>query len=105
MQKELLKEAQTIVEERRSSVVLGIQGEPGRDGVFQWVSGPPTAGKTALLAYNKNSGALRTAQVTALPLLQPSFECVKTLVPAQYKLPAFVYPLTDWQGTYLYAIV
>lgn len=64
MQNELLKEARTIVEERRSSVVLGIKGEPHRDGVFQWVEGPPTAGKPAVLAYNANSGALRNAQVT-----------------------------------------
>ena len=63
MQSELLKEARTIVEERRSSVVLGIKGEPNREGVFQWVEGPPTAGKPAVLAYNANSGALRNAQV------------------------------------------
>lgn len=63
MQNELLKEARTIVEERRSSVVLGIKGEPNREGVFQWVEGPPTAGKPAVLAYNANSGPLRNAQV------------------------------------------
>lgn len=63
MQNELLKEARTIVEERRSSVVLGIKGEPNREGVFQWVEGPPTAAKPAVLAYNANSGALRNAQV------------------------------------------
>lgn len=63
MQHELLKEARTIVEERRSSVVLGIKGEPNREGVFQWVEGPPTAGKPAVLAYNANSGPLRNAQV------------------------------------------
>lgn len=63
LQAELLKEARTIVEERRSAVVMGIRGEAGRDGVFQWVNGPPTAGKPATLAYNKNSGALRSAQV------------------------------------------
>ena len=63
MQAELLKEARTIVEERRSSVVLGIKGEPSREGVFQWVEGPPTAGQPAVLAYNANSGALRHAQV------------------------------------------
>ncbi|KAL0019255.1 hypothetical protein WJX77_003507, partial [Trebouxia sp. C0004] len=59
---ELMKEARTIVEERRSAVVMGIRGESGRDGVFQWVSGPPTAGKPATLAYNKNSGGLRNSQ-------------------------------------------
>ena len=58
-----MKEARTIVEERRSAVVMGIRGESGRDGVFQWVSGPPTAGKPATLAYNKNSGGLRNSQV------------------------------------------
>ena len=58
-----MKEARTIVEERRSAVVTGIRGESGRDGVFQWVSGPPTAGKPATLAYNKNSGGLRNSQV------------------------------------------
>ncbi len=63
LQNELMKEARTIVEERRSAVVMGIRGESGRDGVFQWVSGPPTAGKPATLAYNKNSGGLRNSQV------------------------------------------
>ena len=63
MQNELLKEARTIVEERRSSVVLGIKGEPSREGVFQWVDGAPTAGRSATLAYNANSGPLRNAQV------------------------------------------
>ncbi len=58
-----MKEARTIVEERRSAVVMGIRGESGRDGVFQWVTGPPTAGKPATLAYNKNSGGLRNSQV------------------------------------------
>lgn len=66
MQNELLKEARTIVEERRSSVVLGIKGEPNREGVFQWVEGPPIAGKPAVLAYNANSGSLRNAQVGVL---------------------------------------
>ncbi|KAL3139315.1 hypothetical protein ABBQ38_003653 [Trebouxia sp. C0009 RCD-2024] len=65
---ELLKEARTIVAERRSSVVLGIKGEPNRDGVFQWVEGPPTAGKPAVLAYNANSGPLRNAQGVVLHL-------------------------------------
>ena len=60
----LLAEARLIVEERRSRVVLGIQGQASRDGVFQWVGGPPKAGQPATLAYNKNSGALRNAQVT-----------------------------------------
>ena len=64
MQKELLTEARTIVEERRSGVVLGIQGQASRDGVFQWVGGPPKAGQKATLAYNKNSGALRHSQVS-----------------------------------------
>ncbi len=63
LQNELMKEARTIVEERRSAVVMSIHGESGRDGVFQWVSGPPTAGKPATLAYNKNSGGLRKSQV------------------------------------------
>ena len=63
LQNELMKEARTIVEERRSAVVMGIRGESGRDGVFQWVSGPPTASKPATLAYNKNSGGLRNSQV------------------------------------------
>lgn len=65
---ELMKEARTIVEERRSAVVMGIRGESGRDGVFQWVSGPPTAGKPATLAYNKNSGGLRNSQGVLLHL-------------------------------------
>ncbi len=62
-----MKEARTIVEERRSAVVTGIRGEAGRDGVFQWVNGPPNAGKPAMLAYNKNSGALRNGQVRTFP--------------------------------------
>ncbi len=63
LQNELMKEARTIVEERRSAVVMGMRGESGRDGVFQWVTGPPTAGKPATLAYNKNSDGLRNSQV------------------------------------------
>lgn len=79
LQNELLKEARTIVEERRSSVVLGIKGEANREGVFQWVDGPPTAGKPARLAYNANSGQLRNAQVCFSPsqheLLPLAFHC------------------------------
>ena len=48
--------------ERRSPVVLGIKGEPNRTGHFQWVTTPPTAGKTATLAYNKNAGQVRNGQ-------------------------------------------
>lgn len=65
----MLKEARTIVEERRSAAVLSIQGQPSRDGVFQWVGGPPKAGQQATLAYNKNAGALRNAQVILLRFL------------------------------------
>ena len=63
LQNELMKEARTIVEERRSAVVMGMRGESGRVGVFQWVTGPPTASKPATLAYNKNSDGLRNSQV------------------------------------------
>ena len=78
MQNELLKEARIIVEERRSSVVLGIKGEPHREGVFQWVEGPPTAGNPAVLAYNANSGALRNAQVTINDHMQTGFYLTHT---------------------------
>ena len=52
------------MEERRSGVVMGIHGQASREGVFQWIGGPPKAGRKATLAYNKNSGALRHAQVS-----------------------------------------
>lgn len=73
MQAEYLREAKTITAERRSPVVQGIKGEPQREGHFQWLTGAPTAGKQAQLAYNKNAGAIRHSQVcAALPSWQQS---------------------------------
>lgn len=52
-------EAQAMVADRRGPEIAALRTEPGRPGVFAWAGGGPVAGTTALLAYNKNAGALR----------------------------------------------
>ena len=59
LQEEMLAEAQAMVAERRGPEIAALRTEPGRDRVFAWAGGPPRAGQTALLAYNKACGALR----------------------------------------------
>ena len=60
-QEEMLREAEALVAERRTPEVAAVRTEQGREGVFAWAGGPPRAGETAVLAYNKACGALRCA--------------------------------------------
>lgn len=53
------KEAEASVAARRSPELAALQTEQGRTGVFAWAGCPPTAGESAVLAYNKASGPLR----------------------------------------------
>jgi hypothetical protein len=62
-QEEMLKEATAIVAERRVPEIAALPTEAGREGVFAWAGGPPTAGQPAVLAYNKAQGPLRFAMV------------------------------------------
>jgi hypothetical protein len=61
LQEEMLKEATSIVDERRGPEIAALRTEPGRQGVFAWAGGPPRAGQRAVLAYNKAHGPLRWA--------------------------------------------
>lgn len=56
----MLKEATAIVADRRVPEIAALPSEAGRDGVFAWAEGPPTAGQQAVLAYNKAHGPLRS---------------------------------------------
>ncbi len=58
-QEEMLKEATAIVAERRGPEISALRTELGRQGVFAWAGGLPTAGQRAFLAYNKAHGPLR----------------------------------------------
>ena len=59
VQEEMLQEAEAMVAARRGPEIAVLRTEPGRDRVFAWAGGPPRAGATAVLAYNKACGALR----------------------------------------------
>ena len=68
VQAQLRTDAAILEEERSSSMVLSIHTEPRREGVFDWLGGPPSAGKKATFVYNKQSSPLASAQVTCLQL-------------------------------------
>lgn len=55
------REAEASVAARRSPELAALRTEPSRPGVFAWAGGPPAAGESAVLAYNKASGPLRPA--------------------------------------------
>ncbi|CAL8472333.1 g11876 [Coccomyxa elongata] len=63
---EMLKEATAIVAERRGPEIAALRTEQGRQGVFAWAGGGPTAGQRAVLAYNKAHGPLRHARDVVL---------------------------------------
>jgi hypothetical protein len=72
LQEEMLQEAEAMVAERRGPEIAAVRAEPGRDRVFAWAGGPPRAGATAVLAYNKACGALRRAPCASrTPCHQP----------------------------------
>lgn len=52
------REAEASVAARRSPELAALRTEPSRPGVFAWAGGPPAAGESAVLAYNKASGPL-----------------------------------------------
>jgi hypothetical protein len=52
-------EAAAIVAERRGPALSSCNQEVSRGDVFSWVNGHPTAGGSAMLAYNKRHGPLR----------------------------------------------
>ena len=55
------REAEASVAARRGPELAALRTEPSRAGVFAWAGGPPAAGESAVLAYNKASGPLRRA--------------------------------------------
>ena len=58
---EMRAEAEELVAARRRKEVdvVAAIAKPRHAGVFEWVGGPPTAGLTATIAYNKACGPLR----------------------------------------------
>lgn len=71
LQEEMLKEATSIVAERRGPEIAALRTEPGRQGVFAWAGGPPRAGQRAVLAYNKAHGPLRWAPKLSRHICSP----------------------------------
>lgn len=58
-QEEMRREAAASVAARRGPELAALRTEAARPGVFAWAGGPPAAGESAVLAYNKAAGPLR----------------------------------------------
>ncbi|KAL4419296.1 hypothetical protein ABPG77_001628 [Micractinium sp. CCAP 211/92] len=61
---QLMQEAGAVVAERRGAAIDAFITAQSKDGVFGWPLGPPEAGGSALLVYNKLSGQLRNSPST-----------------------------------------
>ena len=71
------REAEASVAARRGPELAALRPEPSRPGVFAWAGGPPTAGESAVLAYNKASGPLRRATCSNLLFYNRAFGLLK----------------------------
>ena len=61
MQAEWTREAESVVEERRSPEVANLPTSSRQDHLFAWSQGGPQAGRHTMLAYNRAAGPLRQA--------------------------------------------
>ena len=69
MQASVRAEAEALVMERRGPELEGLLShldESSLDGAIAWAGGPPQAGRTTTLLYNKACGPLRFSLVTFL---------------------------------------
>ncbi|KAK9861945.1 hypothetical protein WJX84_010056, partial [Apatococcus fuscideae] len=67
-QTEWTREAESVVEERRSPDVANLPTSSRQDHLFAWSQGGPQAGHRTLLAYNRAAGPLRNSSDVSVVL-------------------------------------
>ncbi|KAK9832645.1 hypothetical protein WJX81_006656 [Elliptochloris bilobata] len=87
-EEEMRREAEASVAAQRGPELAALRTEPGRQGVFAWAGGPPTAGESAVLAYNKAPGPLRYAADLVVHLGYDAWHQNEKLVLPLQQLPA-----------------